>query len=347
MSQSAARFVRALDAACGVPAVVLTWLLWFAIAIGYLGPQFWLFDLPANFCVQYMVLFALCVVVLTIVRRRKTALVALCGVAWTTAMMAPFFQPSQTTDARGERLRLITFNVWYRNDSLERVLEFLSRSDADVLILQELDLARIDWIAQRLSAYPFFAMAGTNRHGVAMFSRWPLQASPAPLGTARILRGTLQWRGVPLTVFGAHLSWPLSRHSVDARTRELQWLADAVAFERTPVLVAGDFNLTPWSRHYERFVARSALADCAAGHGLLPTWPAQFALARIRIDMCFASTQWRVRNVSVGPPLGSDHLPVIVDVELATGDTPLPAMSMSREFQLRGSLSSRVMRLMM
>jgi endonuclease/exonuclease/phosphatase (EEP) superfamily protein YafD len=330
LSQRAARFVRAIDAVCGVPAVVLTWLLWLAVAFGYLGRSFWIFELFANFCVQYMVLFALCVVVLTIVRRRKVALVALCGVALTTAAMAPFFQPQPPLEASGDRLRVITFNTWFRNDSLERALEFLRQSDADVLILQELDPAKIDWIAQRLSAYPYYAISPTKRHGVAMFSRWPLQATPLTLGTTRILRGTLDRNGVPLTVFGVHLSWPLGSRSAAAREAELQLLADAIAAERTPVLVAGDFNLTPWSRYYESFLARSTLTDCAIGQGLLPTWPSQFAPGRIRIDLCFISPHWRVRSLTVGPRLGSDHLPVIVDVELpashAAGRAPISRM---------------------
>lgn len=298
--------------------MLLTWLLWVVLGLGHLGLHSWLLDLFANFRVQYMALFAACVVVLTIVRRRKTALVALMGVALTTATMAPYFQERPVVPASGERFRLLTFNVWYRNDDLSRALEFLQQAKADVVILQEVDAAQLPAIAQRLTAYPHHAMTPVRGHALAMFSRWPLRVEHLrlPMGATRIARATLDWNGTPLTIVGAHLSWPLGKRTAAARAAELQVLAQTVGRETGPVIVAGDFNLTPWSRHYERFTASSKLIDCAIGQGLLSSWPAQLPPLRIRIDLCFASAQWRVRDVAIGPKLGSDHLPVIVDLEL-------------------------------
>ena len=150
-----------------------------------------------------------------------------------------------------------------------------------------------------------------------MFSRWPLQAEDVPVGgrITRIVRARVDWNGTPLTIFGVHLHWPLSRGNAQARAEELQALAAAARSESAPVLIAGDFNLTPWSRWFARFVAESGLQDCALGQGLLGTWPAQvMPPMRIRIDQCFASAQWRVHRVSVGPRLGSDHLPTVVEL---------------------------------
>jgi endonuclease/exonuclease/phosphatase (EEP) superfamily protein YafD len=97
-------------------------------------------------------------------------------------------------------------------------------------------------------------------------------------------------------------------------------IAERVRKETGNVLVAGDFNLTPWSPHFTRFIEQTGLSDCALGHGLLATWPSQVLPVRIRIDHCFASRQWRVRNVDVGPKLGSDHLPMTVDLALGQLD---------------------------
>jgi len=310
--------VRAIDAVCGLPAMLLTWALWVAFALGYFGLHGWVFDVFANFRVQYMVLFALCVVVLTIVRRRKTALVALGGVVLTTATMAPYFQELPALTEPAAKFRLLTFNVWNRNGELERALEFLQRSDADVLILQEVNLARLDVLAQRLAAYPHRASVPMWGQGVAVFSRWPLRTDliAGPAKTTRIARATLDWDGVPLTVFGVHLSWPLGGRNAAMRAAELEVLANATRNVAGPVLLAGDFNLTPWSRHHERFTRASGLIDCAIGQGLAPTWPSQAWPARIRIDLCFASPHWRVREMYIGPGFGSDHLPVIIDLEL-------------------------------
>ena len=304
---------------CGLPIALLTWALWIALGVGYLGLHAWIFDLFANFRVQYMGAFAVCVLLLTIVRWRKTAIIALLGVAFTTATMSPYFQERASTSVPEHGFRVLTFNTWFRNGNLEDTARFVRASNADVVILQEVTATNSESLVGLLHSYPHRAFSPGVRHGLAIFSRWPLRAehlTVVPRNT-RITRADIDWQGTSIVLFGAHLNWPLSRRSANAREQELQVLAAHARKETKPVIVAGDFNLTPWSRHFERFVADSRLIDCALGQGLLATWPSQMWPARIRIDHCFTSSHWRVHRVEVGRGLGSDHLPVIIDLELA------------------------------
>jgi len=85
-------------------------------------------------------------------------------------------------------------------------------------------------------------------------------------------------------------------------------------------IVAGDFNVAPWSHYFRTTLERSGLSDCAAGHGLAPSWPSQFPPLGIRIDHCLASHHWRSIDVRLGPSNGSDHLPLIAD--LVWADAP-------------------------
>ena len=300
----------------------MTWALWFAFGIGNLGTHVWFLDLFANFRVQYMVLFALCVVVLTIVRWRKTALVALVGVAFTTATMAPFFEERAATPASGPTFKLITFNTWFRNDQFAGAAKYLRASNADVLVLQEITAASLGTIDELLRDYPHRTVTRSGRHSLAILSRWPLDSEHLHLagGSTRIIRTRVQWQDRQVTLIGAHLNWPLGRATAAMRARELEAIAAIAREEASPLIVAGDFNLTPWSDFYRQFVADSGLVDCAIGQGLRPTWPAQAAAVRIRIDLCFTSEHWRVQRLEVGPRLGSDHLPVIVDLELVRGE---------------------------
>jgi len=312
--------VRALVAVCGFPAALVTWGVWAALLIGYLGLHGWPFDLFANFRVQYMAILAICVVALTIVRWRKTALVALVGVAFTTASMAPYFTERPALPPPQSRvLTLLTFNTWFRNDNVDAVANFLERSGADVLVLQEVDVPRLSEFAALLPSYPHHTATPKVRRGLAIFSRTPISGIEhfeIPERVTRITRARVEWEGQQIVVFGAHLRWPISRFKAHQRAFELTMLAEHVKRETGPVLVAGDFNLTPWSQHFTRFLDASSLNDCAVGQGLLPTWPSQFWPARIRIDHCFASQHWQIRDMKLGPSMGSDHLPTIVQLEL-------------------------------
>jgi endonuclease/exonuclease/phosphatase (EEP) superfamily protein YafD len=316
---SVGRAARALLAACGFPAVLLTCAAWFALLIGYLGTFAWLFDLFANFRVQYLGLFAVSVIALTIARRRKMAIVALLGVAVTTVSMTPYFQERTQAGRFEGGFRLVTFNTWFRNDDLARIARFLEHSRADVIVLQEVDLARLAELSGMMRSYPHHVATPKVRHGLVIFSRTPLtdiEHFEIPARVTRITRAKVHWNGVGVAIIGAHLSWPISPGKARQRAGELTMIAERARRETGPVLVAGDFNLTPWSGFFARFVEQSGLADCALDQGLLGTWPSQVPPVRLRIDHCFASSHWKARNVEVGPKLGSDHLPVTVDLEL-------------------------------
>ena len=78
----------------------------------------------------------------------------------------------------------------------------------------------------------------------------------------------------------------------------------------------GDYNATPWSRPFWRFVDRSGLCDSRAGFGVQASFPAMSAVLRIPIDHVLVSCSIGVRDRRIGRDVGSDHLPVIVDLVL-------------------------------
>jgi endonuclease/exonuclease/phosphatase (EEP) superfamily protein YafD len=88
------------------------------------------------------------------------------------------------------------------------------------------------------------------------------------------------------------------------------------------VIIAGDLNLSPWSPYYARLVRETGLADIRKGFGLLPTWPTHLRPMMIPIDHCLVSPDISVSRVRTGEHIGSDHLPLIVDLMVAKGHTP-------------------------
>jgi len=77
-------------------------------------------------------------------------------------------------------------------------------------------------------------------------------------------------------------------------------------------MLAGDFNTTPWAPGYRELLA----ADLRDGERALASWPAFLPFPVIPIDHVLVSKELRVLSKRRGPPLGSDHYPIVV--ELAT-----------------------------
>jgi endonuclease/exonuclease/phosphatase family metal-dependent hydrolase len=93
--------------------------------------------------------------------------------------------------------------------------------------------------------------------------------------------------------------------------------------ERLPVLVTGDFNSQPDEEPYRIIIASGQLKDSRPANEAQGTY-CTFAVdgpACTLIDHVFVSTEWKVLNYQVikdndGNYYPSDHLPVMVEVEL-------------------------------
>lgn len=293
---------------------------------GLFGELAWPLELFANFRVQYAVLLAGLALCLLLLRQWRWAFVALVLAGYCAASVASHTGwPWPYVGAREPgSFRLVTFNVWYRNQELERVATYLEQTGADAVVLLELSPQRAHLLAELLPSYPHVQI-DTAAHGAVIFSRWPIleqRFEPLCAGCTRIARAALAWRETQVTLLGAHLHWPIGPVAAKLRSAELGALAQLARLQNGPTLLGGDFNLTPWSRYFDAFVADSGLADCARGHGWKPTWPQRPAALWIRIDQCFASSHWQTQAVMVGPNLGSDHLPNVVDVTLAGRAVP-------------------------
>jgi len=287
-----------------------------------LGRYAWPLDLFANFRVQYTLLFLIVAIALFALREPLLGAVAVAGAVIGAIPIVSYMGVQTARAAAGSvQFRVLTFNTWFRNHDYAEIARLLEQAQADVVVLQERD--RDDGaqrIAGHLTSYPH-SFIEPRLHGVVVFSRWPITSAellPLTSGPGVLAAHvTLDWNGTAVTVLGAHLHWPLGPASSRMRDAELAGIASFAAARQEPVIVAGDFNVAPWSRNFRTTLERSGLSDSAAGHGLAPSWPAQFPPVGIRIDHCWASHHWRSVDVRLGPSTGSDHLPLIVDLEWA------------------------------
>jgi endonuclease/exonuclease/phosphatase (EEP) superfamily protein YafD len=303
-------------------AITATVLVWLALLAGLLNRVAWPFDLFAHFRLQYAASFVVLTLLLLIFRQWMFALAALVGFCVSAVPMMAYLPNSSggaaVASADAPTFRLLSFNVWFRNPDMATTAAYIEQSQADAVVLLELTPPQAERLRPLLPSYPHSHIE-PSRMGAAVFTKWPvLEAESMPLAKdgAIAARVQIDWRGTPVTVLGVHLNWPLGPRNSKFRNEEL---AGVVAFSkahRQPLIVAGDFNLTPWSEYFSDALEESGLHDSALGFGLGRTWPAQFAPLGIRIDHCLISREWQSLRVDVGPPLGSDHLPVLADLTL-------------------------------
>jgi endonuclease/exonuclease/phosphatase (EEP) superfamily protein YafD len=266
-------------------------------------------------------LVLLCLALAVRDRRLIVAAALLAAVNITLVIVALPGAAAQAAPGSPRFLRVVTFNVWHYNDRMAEVAKFLAGTDADAVVLQEVGKPNGALLRQALqSRYPYSA----GDWGIIILSKHPIlddgridRPGYPPWISLMVRWVELEVHGMKFELAGIHLARPfypeLQEQDIEAM----------IAFARSrtlPLVIAGDFNMSPWTEKLGRFERRSGLE----GYNTFdPTWPMQRRsmplLPLVAIDNVFASPQFARIAFVPGPPLGSDHRPIMADLALQPG----------------------------
>lgn len=209
-------------------------------------------------------------------------------------------------------MRLVWCNVWGKPEALARVFRLAEQRDADVVVIGEFPYPLSTGERRELErGYRHFAGAvGDPTINVALFSRTPLtHVEPIAL-EALPFRRSLEVTIGDLRVIAIHPKVPYTARMTGERNAMLA-AAFARAEDRAAAVMVGDFNTVSWSPVLGALAARAR----SVAWGLRATWVTTLAPFGLPIDHVFAFGRARA-SARLGPFVGSDHYPVIVDVLL-------------------------------
>lgn len=290
-----------------------------ATVAGFLGRFFWAFDLFTHFRVQYAGgLLFLCIVLLA-GRRRIPALIFLAFSVINIVIVAPIcFGRRPVPPEATLSIRLMLINVNTRSGNPRLVESAVAGTDPDVLVLEEISEHWMESLTWLTNSYPHSCVRPRyDNFGIGLFSKMPIVTNridfignpEVPTILAIVDAGTTR-----LQVIATHPVPPVGFLGATWRNGQLNELPDHRRSDM-PVIVIGDLNVTPWNYHFKRLLRRGRLLDSARGYGLQTTWPSHNPLMRIPLDHCLHSPDLFVADRRIGPPVGSDHYPLIVDLK--------------------------------
>lgn len=289
---------------------------------GFLGAWAWWLEILSHFRAQYALLFLLLALLHALARRGRALAVALAGAAINAAPVLLFLlPPAPPAPPGGAPFRAMLMNINTRLGDPSAIRAAISNAHPDILVLEEISPRWLAELSPALDAYPFRRVEPRHDNfGIGLFSRLPLQTSRIePFGIVDVpsVFARLAVAGQALHVVATHPLPPGDALLAAERNRQLDWLAREIAALPGPVLLLGDLNTSPWSPAYRRFLRDSGLRDSARGRSIHPTWPSFLPPLWIPLDHALHSPHLAVRSRAVGPAIGSDHLPVTVDLSLA------------------------------
>ncbi|WP_099864769.1 endonuclease/exonuclease/phosphatase family protein [Pararhizobium haloflavum] len=250
------------------------------------------------------------------------SVVALLWQAW---MIVPYTAawPQQLLSAEvctgDARVRFLLANVLQENRQFDRLLDLVAETDADIILLTEIDDQWTEAIEPLAGTYPYTILEPlSNTYGIGLYSRLPLidgeirhilEEDIPSIRTRVTLTDQIEF-----ALWGVHPSPPRPKDDTDERDAELLIVAKEASDASLPAIVAGDLNDVAWSSTTTLFQEISGLLDPRIGRGLYATFNANWPLMKWPLDHLFASQDWLLGEFRRLDDIGSDHFPILVEL---------------------------------
>jgi endonuclease/exonuclease/phosphatase (EEP) superfamily protein YafD len=239
-----------------------------------------------------------------------------------------------------EHLKVITYNVRYYSFGIDKIIQFIRHSDADVLFLSEsvLSASDLEYLKNKLPGYSVISDQG---HDVALLSRFPvvdhklvsLPTSHASLSGSNdpekvemnkehrsFIHAKINVHGTDVNVLSLRLiagrakdksiseglKW--GKYLIEAQDKELSVFLDYVKTLNGPVVFGGDLNAPPNSGiiHTIAQYADDAYLDVHP----FGSFTFRTAFSVMRLDYIFHTKDVIVKESEIVNVLLSDHFPV-------------------------------------
>lgn len=304
-----------------IPAVAVA-----VVSLAAFGGQWvWWLDVLANFRAQYVVGLIAFGLVLLMSKWRRIGYGVLAVAAINLVFVLPLYAGSPADpDPVAPSIRVMSFNLLSTNQNYSEVLEYIETVDPDLVLLHEasrpwevaVEAADLDYevIRPRSDDLIFGTLVMVRGEDVEAVSYGFTETHPRAVSI--VYRPTGWPEGI--SVLSTHPLAPTEERRAKLRDAQLGFAADWALAEEGAFLVVGDFNATPWSWPMRNLLNKAPLLNSQLGFGLQPSFPTTSAfLMRVPIDHLVHSEALAVVDRRLGPAMGSDHFPLVVDLQLS------------------------------
>ncbi|MEO1433003.1 MAG: endonuclease/exonuclease/phosphatase family protein [Cyanobacteria bacterium J06633_8] len=314
-----------------------------ATALSFAGRKYWVFALMEHLRVQYSLILIVAVFVSLFTSRKRINIwniVCLIALLINLFFILPLFIPpeqnstlslNKSLDSTSEKILLTHVTLNNKKPDATKAIEYLNKQNTDILFLLEVTPQSLIQLKRGLTNYQLVtALPKYTSHGIAWFvpkeTTNPIKIKSfrfirIPSSNNRpLLRAKISYQGREIVLLCFHVISPRNAKTVAYQEIELDALADwsqRVLQNSDDLIVIGDFNSTPWYGIFRRLLNKTGLINSQRGFGIQTTWHSLLpTVFRIPIDNCLHSKSLTTVRRFIGQDIGSDHLPLFVELKL-------------------------------
>lgn len=280
----------------------------------------WLLDLLTQFRVYWIPVLIVLLVLFLSQRQRYAALVAFgTAIFCISSLLRYSYGGDGDKLPTSPPLKVISYNIRASSRDATDILNYLRSESADVVLLIEVKSSWLRKLGELRAIYPHeVAEPRPGAQGMWLLSRFPIRMVDEE-GVSTAIRypyisALIDTPGGTVRFVGTHPSVPISLSGARIRNSQMKAFAEIAQSSTEPVIVAGDFNCTPFSGHFRSLLNTGGLKDSAVGFGFRNTWRRNISI--LPIDHVLVSEGILIASRQVGPRMESDHHPLVVELHL-------------------------------
>ena len=279
-------------------------------------------ELLSHFRLQYFLVGTLLGFYFLLIRNKNWFLAMLSVSLLNAGFILPLYlgRDSGQHNQPANSLKIVLCNVNTQNANYDGVMKLAWGENPDLLVLQEVSDQWMRALVPLTENYScVISRPRSDNFGIAVFSRISgLKAQDVSLGVMDLpsVKVNFSWSGCSWTLMTTHPLPPINSQFYLWRNLQLEKAAKEIAELKGNILLLGDLNMTMWSGEFTKVERISGLRNGRRGFGILASWPAGLGVFGIPLDHCLVSSEIRVLDIRTGSPVGSDHLPLIVQISL-------------------------------
>lgn len=281
-----------------------------------------LVDIFSHFPVQYALLAFFFLVICLWKKIIPLALLAGLLFAFNISVLVDSGSIAQAAGQEIKTFKVYSANINKSNTNYPKLVRGLMEADADILLLLEVTSKNIKPLQSLIHSYPYRVInlnTGSSGTGMVLISKFSILnhevTKYSDFGNI-LVSVLLEVYDNKVAFYAVHFPRPVFTKGLHDRMEQFMSLARRIDGESVPVIVAGDFNATPYAPIFKQFLKRSGLKDSRTGYGWQPSWPVSVPPLWIPIDHILVSNDIQVHKRGTGTHIGSDHYPVIAELSI-------------------------------
>lgn len=284
-----------------------------------LGALHWAGDLLALVVDLYIILGLLLFALAARARAWRWAIIAALIIPLNAHTLTDYQRAAPPAPAAGEpTLRILVYNIYYRNSDLDQVVATVRRYDPDIVFLMEYSHDIQQRLEDSFAAYPHRLIQPSRfTMGLALFSRLPIEEAIVHRSDDTripIYEVRMRAKETAFTFVGGH-PWPPQPQWGQLHRDQMAAITRVAAGAPQPLIVAGDFNAAPWAYTLRDLAHAAEVRHVRDALDAGKTWFGA-PLIGLPLDHVLISDEWRVLAYRYGARGGSDHVPIVVDLRL-------------------------------